>query len=341
MEFTLKKIAEFVSGKLTGDPDLVIGGAAPFEAADHHQITFVEKKSLLTDLSRTKAAAVIIPSGTNLTETNLIHADNPRLAFAKVLALFQPFKKPAGEIHPSAVIGDGVTKGKDVFIGPGVVIGNKVVLGDGVVLYSNTVIGNDVVIGNDSVIYPNASILDGSIIGQRVIIHSGAVIGSDGYGFVKDSGRCFKIPQTGIVQIDDDVEIGANCTIDRATFGRTWIKTGVKMDNLVHIAHNVVIGENSLIIAQVGIAGSVTIGRDTIIAGQAGIGDHLTIGDGTIVGPRTGVAQSLPEKQVVSGSMLAMAHSTWLRTSKLLPKLPELKKKIDQLENKLKALGNT
>ena len=220
----------------------------------------------------------------------------------------------------------------------GVVIGDHVTLGDRVTLHPNTVIGDRVTIGEDSTIYPNAAILERCEVGRRVIVHSGSVIGSDGLGFVFNEGRHQKIPQIGIVQIDDDVEIGANNTIDRATIGKTWIKTGVKTDNLVHIAHNVVIGEHSVIVGQVGIAGSTTIGRYAVFAGQAGIGGHLTIGDQVTIGPQAAVAQSVPDNQVVSGTTLSMPHGTWLRLQKVLPNLPALAKKLARLEETVLTL---
>ena len=199
-------------------------------------------------------------------------------------------------------------------------------------------IGDGVSIGDEVVIHPNVTILNGCRIGNRVTIHPGTVVGSDGYGFVPDSGRYHKIPQLGIVQIDDDVEIGACNTIDRATFGRTWIQRGVKTDNLVHIAHNVIVGEDSLIVAQVGIAGSTKIGHHAIIAGQAGISGHLTIGSHVTVGPMTGVGKSVSDGEVVSSGSPSMPHKTWLRVQRIIPALPEMKKKIAALEKQLTDL---
>jgi UDP-3-O-[3-hydroxymyristoyl] glucosamine N-acyltransferase len=193
------------------------------------------------------------------------------------------------------------------------------------------------VIGDDVVLYPNVSILERCEIGSRVIIHAGSVIGSDGFGFALHEGGYSKIPQTGIVRIDDDVEIGACNTIDRATFGRTWIKRGVKTDNLVHIAHNVVVGEDTVLVAQVGISGSVKIGNRAILAGQAGVAQHVSIGDRAIIGPQSGVAKSVAEDQVVSGSP-EMPHRLWLKVSNLIPKLPEMRKKIGELEKRIERL---
>ena len=334
----LGQIAELVSGELTGDPQCTITGAAPLDQAMEGQIAFADRGSGLKRVAATKATAVIVPKGFSHPDVCVIQVSNPRLAFAQVLNLLYPPPKPIDRRHPMAVIGNACTIGKDVSIGAGVVLGDNVTIGDRVTLHANVVIGDQVVVGDDTLIYPNVSVLERCRIGCRVIIHAGSVIGSDGFGLVFDQGRYQKMPQIGIVQIDDDVEIGANNTIDRATMGKTWLKAGIKTDNLVHIAHNVTIGEHSVITAHVGIAGSTTIGHHAVIAGQAGIGGHLTIGNQVTIGPQCGVAQSVPDKQVVSGTTLAMPHGTWLRLQKVLPELPALFKKISALEKQIQAL---
>jgi len=338
MMISLGQIAEMVNGELAGDPQCAISGAGPLDQAIEGQISFAEKGLSLKRVPETKAAAVIVPKGFSCPNVNLIQVNNPRLAFAHVLDLIYPSAKPGKSLHPSAVIGKNCKIGKDVAIAAGVVLGDNVIVGDRVRLHPNVVIGDQVVIGDDTLIYPNVSVLEQCRIGCRVIIHAGTVIGSDGFGFVFDQGRYHKMPQVGIVQIDDDVEIGANNTIDRATMGKTWLRTGVKTDNLVHVAHNVTVGEHSVITAHVGIAGSTTIGRHAIIAGQAGIGGHLTLGDQVTIGPQCAVAQSVPDKQVVSSTTLAMPHGTWLRLQKVLPELPALVKKIKLLETQLAQL---
>jgi UDP-3-O-[3-hydroxymyristoyl] glucosamine N-acyltransferase len=335
---SLGQIAELVSGELAGDPQCTVSGAGPLDLAVEGQITFAEKGSSLKRVAGTKATAVIAPKGFSHPGVNIIQVENPRLAFAQALEMIYPPARPSGRRHLTAVIGEKCTIGKDVTIAAGVVLGDNVNLGDRVVLHPNVVIGDHVVIGADTMIYPNVSVLERCRIGCRVIIHAGTVIGSDGFGFVFDRGRYHKMPQVGIVQIDDDVEIGANNAIDRATMGKTWLKTGIKTDNLVHIAHNVTIGEHSVITGHVGIAGSTTIGRHAVVAGQAGIGGHLTLGDQVTVGPQCAVAQSVPDKQVVSGTTLAMPHGTWLRLQKVLPELPGLYKKIKSLEKQLTQL---
>lgn len=335
MPIILQQIAKMVKGDLKGDPQCVIEGVGPLEQAGEGQITFAEKGPALKHIEGTSASAVLVPKGFDCSFLNLIQVDNPRVAFAKMLDHFNPSTPLAQGVHTSAIIGEHGTIGQDVAVGAGVVIGDHVNLGDRVVLHPNVVIGNKAKIGNDTIIYPNTTILERSCIGCRVIIHSGSVIGSDGFGFVFDEGRHCKIPQIGFVQIDDDVEIGANNTIDRGTLGKTWIKTGVKTDNLIHIAHNVVIGEHTLIVAQVGIAGSTTIGSHVILAGKAGISGHINIGDQVTIGPQCGVTKSIPGKQVVSGTTLAMPHSKWLRLQNVLPELPDLRKKVLKLEKQL------
>lgn len=335
---TLQQIAQLVGGRWIGAADTIITGAGPLDGAGEADITFAEKGPALQQIGQSRAAAVLVPLEFSDASKSMIQVKNPRLAFAIILAHFNPLKRPAPGIHPSVVMGSGCRVGQGVSIGAGTVLGERVTIGDGVALHPLVAIGDDVVIGNDTIIYPHVAILERCRIGQRVIIHAGTVIGSDGFGFVQDSGRHHKIVQTGIVRIDDDVELGAGNTIDRATFGETWIQAGVKTDNQVHVAHNVVVGEHTLLIAQVGIAGSVTIGHHAILAGQAGIAGHISIGNGAIVGPMTGVAHSIADKEIVSGSPAAMPHRTWLRLQHVLPNLPDLLKQVKQLEKRVAEL---
>ncbi len=338
MEWTVKEIAEIVSGEIIGDPERKISGANSMAQAGPNQITFADNQASLNALPDTSAGCILVPEDTPPSGSlTMIRVANPRLAFAKTLAKLVPAKKQAGGIDPGAIVSEDLRHGENVSISAGVVIGSGVILGDRVSLLPNTVIGDNVLIGNDVFIHPNVTILDGCRIGDRVTIHSGTVIGSDGFGFVPDNEKYFKMPQTGIVQIDDDVEIGANNTIDRATFGKTWIQSGVKTDNLVHVAHNVIVGANTLLVAQVGIAGSTTIGKNVILAGQVGVSGHITIGDKAIVGPQSGVAHSIEPGQVVSGSA-AMAHRIWLRVQQIIPRLPDMAKTLRKIEKRLGKL---
>ena len=337
MELTLASIAEIVDGEIKGNENLKIFGAASFENATAGEITFAGQSKFLKRIHDTHAGAVIVPKDYDTGTKNIIRVANPQLAFIKVLALFHPPEKPRFGISTDTCIGKQFFCGEDVSIAPFTVVGDNVTVGHHVVIGSSVVIGDKVVIGDDVRIYPNVTILDRCVIGNRVTIHAGTVIGSDGFGFVPEGDNYYKIPHMGIVKIDNDVEIGAGNTIDRATFGKTWIQSGVKTDNLVHIAHNVTVGENTLLVGQVGISGSVTIGKNAILAGQAGISGHLTIGDRAVIGPQAGLAKSVPDGETVSGSP-AIPHRQWLRVHRLFPKLPEFAKKLSELELKLKEV---
>ena len=337
-EYSLQDIAEATNGEAVGQKEKRISGVAPFETADSNQITFAGSVNYLKRIDDTRAGAIFVPTGFKAPGKNLIGVSNPQLEFAKVVALFHPTVPPPSGISKRSATGSDLQTGDGVFIGAFATVGNRVTIGSDSIIQNGVFIGDGVSIGDKVVIHPNVTIMNGCRIGNRVTIHPGTVIGSDGYGFVPDSGRYHKIPQIGIVQIDDDVEIGACNTIDRATFGRTWIQRGVKTDNLVHIAHNVVVGEDSLIVAQVGIAGSTTIGHHAIIAGQAGISGHLTIGNHVTVGPMTGVGKPISDGEVVSSGSPSMPHRTWLRVQRVIPALPEMKKKIAALEKQLADL---
>lgn len=340
MQLTVAEIAGIVGGRITGDGQVPIRGVAVFEAATSDDITYVESARFLKKMDASQAGAVIVPDYYNdPAPCPVIHTDNPKLGFARVLAVFHPDKEPCSGISPRAICGEDLVAGQDVTIGDFVTVGNSVRLEDRVCLLPGVYLGDDVKIGADTVIGPNVTIMDRCRIGRRVKINAGTVIGSDGFGFVPDGDTYFKIQHAGIVQIDDDVEIGANNAIDRGTFGKTHICRGVKTDNLVHIAHNVRIGEDTLIVAQVGIAGSTTIGRHATLAGQAGVGQHLTIGDNAIVGPQAGVAKSLEPGAVVSGTY-AMPHKIWLRLQRILPGLPAFVKRFERLEKHLKMLAD-
>jgi UDP-3-O-[3-hydroxymyristoyl] glucosamine N-acyltransferase len=337
MEFPVRKIAELVRGEVVGDGDFIIRGVAPFENAGPDDITFAASASYKKRVDETRAAAVIVSHGVCESKKILVRVENPSLALAKVSTLFHPVCRPVIGISQDAHVGKDFKYGIDVSVYPCVFIGDYVTLGDRVTLYPGVVVANGVAIGDDVVVYPNVSILERCQIGSRVVIHAGSVIGSDGFGFASDGDRYYKIPQVGTVRIDDDVEIGACNTIDRATFGRTWIKRGVKIDNLVHIAHNVVVGEDTVLVAQVGISGSVTIGNHAILAGQAGVAEHVTIGNGVTIGARAGVNKSIQDGQIVSG-FPGMPHRLWLKASSIIPKLPDLKKKLRELEKRIEKM---
>lgn len=338
MTVSIAEIADLVQGRVVGDPDLMITGVAPFEQAGAHDISVAGNAKLLKKIDDCNAAAMIVPKQIEIPQRNLVQVDHPMVAFAKVLQLFQPPVQPLDGIHPRAEIGREFKHGQNISIGPQVAIGHHVTVGNQVWLHPGVVIGDQVTVGNDVIIHPNVTIQAGTIIGSRVIIHSGTVIGSDGFGFAPDGTTYHKIPHRGIVQIDDDVEIGANNAIDRGTFGKTHIGQGVKTDNLVHVAHNVTVGENTVLVAQVGISGSVTIGKNAVLAGQAGVAGHLTIGDHATVGPQTGVGKSVPDGRIVSAGIPEMPHRLWLRVVRTIPRLPDISKRLRGLEKRFKNI---
>ena len=337
MKKTLSELAQLVGGELHGDPSTEIRGVAPLETAEEGHITYIRSDRYRPLLEKTKASAVITPLEVTSGQKDLIWAKNPLLAFAKVLTLYHVRPLPAPEMHGTAHVSPTAKMGRDVSVGPFVAIGEGVMIGDRVVLHAGVSIGAHSTIGEDTVIYPHVTVYGGMTIGKRVILHSGVVIGSDGFGYVRDGDTHFKIPQVGGVTIEDDVEIGANSTIDRATMGQTVIKRGVKIDNLVQVAHNVVIGENSIVVAQVGIAGSVKIGRNVILAGQVGVADHIEIGDNVIVGAQAGVGKNISSNQIVQGSP-SMPQRDFLRSAVIVPRLPEMKRTVGDLMRRLKRL---
>lgn len=343
MRKTLKEIAKLIDGELIGPGDIAITGVAGIKEAASGEITFLANPKYLPLIDKTKASAIITSREIKPADKPIIRTENPSLAFTRVISVFAPseIKHPKG-VHSTAIVGSNVVLGKNVALGAYAVVEDGVTLGDNAIIYAGCFIGNDTKIGSDCLIYPNVSIRERVTIGSRVIIHSGAVIGSDGFGFVTVEGRHHKIPQIGTVQIGDDVEIGANVAIDRARFDKTVIGNGTKIDNLVHIAHNVVVGENSLIIAQAGISGSTVIGNGVTIAGQAGLVGHITIGDGAILAAQAGVTKSVPPNTTVSGYP-AREHESAKRVNACVQNLPRLyntinglKKKIEELQAKLK-----
>jgi UDP-3-O-[3-hydroxymyristoyl] glucosamine N-acyltransferase len=334
MELSLLQIAREIDGQVVGDENKMISGAAGFESAGKDHITYAGSPGYLNRINETRAGAVLVPRGFDNAAINLVVVENPRVAFTRISEIFYPRSKPAAGIHSSCCIGENFIHGTEVSIGPFVVVGKDVIVGCRVVLHPHVVIGDGVCIGNDVEIFPNVTVLQRCVIGDRVIIHSGSVIGSDGFGFEPCGEKYIKIHHTGIVQIDNDVEIGACNTIDRGTNGKTWIKDGVKTDNLVHIGHNVMVGENTIIVAQVGVSGSVIIGKHVVLAGQAGIAGHLVIDDNAVVGPKAGIVKSVSAGDVLSGTP-GMPHKLWLRVHRVLPMLPDLKKRIEKLEKRL------
>ncbi|MCL5674403.1 MAG: UDP-3-O-(3-hydroxymyristoyl)glucosamine N-acyltransferase [Candidatus Omnitrophica bacterium] len=341
LEMTIKEIAHVVNGTVFGDDTESITGISGIKEAKKGDITFIANRKYLGLIKSTLARAIILSHDMKDSVDSgiiIIEVENPSLAFSQLLSLIgpEPIKFLSG-IHPTAIIGKNVRIGKGVSIQPYVVIEDGSVIGDGTVVGSSDYIGHFTEIGENCFIYPQVIIRERVQIGKRVIIHSGTVIGGDGFGFASVKGIHHKIPQIGTVEIGDDVEIGSNVTIDRARFDKTYIGNGVKIDNLVQIAHNVIIDDNSIIIAQVGISGSTKIGKNVIIAGQAGLIGHIEIGDNVIIGGKAGVTKNVPAGKHVSGFPAREKYED-MKSRAYLNKQPELFEKIKLLEDKILEL---
>ncbi len=333
----LSEIAKIFNAQVIGEPNLEITGVKGIEDAQHGDITYIESKKAIDKLKSGNASAVITREKIDDYEGSQLLVDNPKFVFAKLLRIFYTKPHTFKGISREAYISKTAKLGKNVIVYPFVFIDEEVEIGDNTVVYPFTFIGRESKIGQDCLIYSNVTIRESVQIGNRVIIHSGAVIGSDGFGYIFHEGKHEKIPQVGNVIIEDDVEIGAGTTIDRATTGSTFIGAGTKIDNLVQIAHNVKIGKNCIIVAQVGIAGSSKIGDGCILAGQVGVADHAEIEAGTIITAQSGVMPGKVERGVYSGSPI-IPHREYYRIYALFQKLPEMHKKIKELEEKIKEM---
>lgn len=334
---TLQELAEYLGGVVRGDTNATVNGLAPLEAAGPDKVTFLANPKYAAKVAETRAGAVLMAPGGESYGRNVIEVTNPYLGFAKLLTLFYTRPHPPSGVLPGAVIGTSVTLGEDISIYPGAVIGNNVTVGDRAVIHPGAVIYDNAVIGDDCVIHAHAVVRERCRLGKRCKLQPGAVIGSDGFGYAPDGSSYYPIPQIGIVVLEDDVEIGANSTVDRAALEVTLIRRGTKLDNLVMVAHNCQIGEDCMIVSQVGIAGSSKIGNHVTLAGQVGVVGHVSIGDNVIVGAQAGVPGSLAANAYYSGSP-AMPHKEWLKTMGTLPKLPEMRKKLSELEKKIAEL---
>jgi UDP-3-O-[3-hydroxymyristoyl] glucosamine N-acyltransferase len=333
----LKELADKLEAELSGPEDLDIVGVAGIREAGAGYLSFVDGKNHLKDLEASHASAVLAPADTPEVGLPLLRVKNPRLAFARALALFYGKPYRSSGISDRAAVGRNVRIGTEPSIHPFVVVDDDARIGDRVTLYPGVYVGKGSIIGDDCRIHPNVSIGENIRIGKRVIIHAGTVIGSDGFGFVTDGGQHHKIPQVGGVIIEEDVEIGGNCTIDRATLGNTLIRRGTKLDNQVHIAHNVTIGEHCLLAGQSGVAGSSRLGNYVVLGGKVGVGDHVTVGDKVMAGGGSAITRDVDAGQIIVGYN-AMPIRDWLKVQAILPKLPELKKAVGRLESQVEDL---
>jgi UDP-3-O-[3-hydroxymyristoyl] glucosamine N-acyltransferase len=299
---SLQEIADFVGGEFAGDRSRTVSTVAPLASARADQLSFLSNRKYAGELAATKAGAILVPKTLEGNDARWIRVDDPYFAFAKIMTRWFSNRPLPKGVSPKAVVASSAKLGNNVVLGHFAIIGENVVIGNNVTIFQGVSIEAGSTIGDDCIIYPNVVIYDGSRIGNRCIIHSGVVIGSDGYGFATHGGKHHKIPQIGIVRIEDDVEIGAGTTIDRAALGETVIGEGTKIDNLVQIGHNVKIGKHCLLVSQVGIAGSTELGDYVAVAGQSGFSGHLKIGNRVQVAAKSAVLDDVPDDTKVMGS---------------------------------------
>ncbi len=336
--FTLNELAVLVEGEVVGDGNLQISGLNGIDYADAGEITFITSAKKTGQLAGCKASACIVPMECADLDLPCIRVQNPDLAAAVIHNHLLEVKFEAQGVVQPTHIGNKCSIPDEVTIGPMVCIGDRVTIGERVLIYPGVVLGSDTVIGDDTVLHANVSVAQGSIIGKRVMIHANASIGSDGFGYATDqSGNHVKKPQVGNVQIDDDVDIGANSCVDRAAFGTTRIRRGVKIDNQVMVAHNVDVGENSILVGQVGIAGSTSLGRNVVLGAKAGLAGHLKIEDRVMVAGMGGVHTNLKAGTVVGG-VPAIDIKKWGKATASYARLPEMRKDLKKLRRDVDKL---
>ncbi len=344
MEFTAKTIAEFLNGSIEGNPEQKVSTVSGIEEGKPGSLSFLSNPKYTKYIYTTQSSIVIINKDFILDKpviTTLIRVPNAYESFAKLLELVSAYKQQKVGIHPQAIIEQSASIGEDVYIGAMAYIGENVTLGNNVKIYPHAYIGDNVVIGDESIIYAGVKVYDECRIGNNCIIHAGAVVGSDGFGFApQDDGSYKKIPQLGNVLIEDDVEVGSNTTIDRATMGSTIIRKGVKLDNLIQIAHNVEVGKNTVIAAQTGIAGSTKVGERCMFGGQVGVSGHISIAEGVKLSAQTGVPNSIkvPNETLIGSP--AMNSRKYSRSFVLFKRLPEIKSEIDSIKRKIESADN-
>ncbi|MFW5707598.1 MAG: UDP-3-O-(3-hydroxymyristoyl)glucosamine N-acyltransferase [Bacteroidota bacterium] len=340
MEFTAGQIAEYLKGEVEGDRDIKVNTLSKIEEAQPGSLTFLANPAYTPHIYKTRASIVLVNNdfvAEQPVASTLIRVDNAYQALASLLNLYQQSLPQKKGISSKASIASGARLGKDVYVGDFAVIGENVVIGDNVKIYPQCYIADNVVVGEGSLLYAGVKVYENCIIGKECTIHSGSVIGADGFGFAPQSDNNYmKIAQIGNVILEDHVEIGANTTIDRATLGSTVIKKGVKLDNLIQVAHNVVVGENTVIAAQTGIAGSSKVGRNCMIGGQVGISGHITIGDEVKIAAQSGLSSHVKDKKIVMGAP-AFDHEKYVKAYIHFRNLEKIVNRIDQLEKKLKA----
>lgn len=336
----LAEIANSLSCDLEGDGSTEITGVATLENAREGDLSFFTNPKYQNAAKRSMASAILVDRDCPQMDGALLRHDNPYLAFAKAVEIFYTQTPVRPFIHPSACIADSAVVGEGLYLGPYAYIGERVVLGNQVVIHARCTVHEGAEIGDGTLMHSGTVVRERVIVGKNCVIQNNAVVGSDGFGYARQSsGEWYRIIQTGTVVIEDNVDIGAGATIDRPTLGETRIRTGTKIDNLVHIGHGCIIGANNLICAQVGLAGSSRTGTGVVLTGQVGVAGHLMVGDGTIVTPQSGIANSVESGKTVSGSP-AIDHNKWLRSSAAFSRLPDTQRTVRSLESRVSSLEN-
>jgi UDP-3-O-[3-hydroxymyristoyl] glucosamine N-acyltransferase len=339
MIFSAEQIARMLNGTVEGNPESTITKLSKIEEGEPGSLSFLSNPLYTPHIYRTRASIVIVNKSfvpEQPVAATLIRVESADIAFAKLLEVYNKIKNDKQGISKHSVIAESVKTGINCYVGEFAVLGEHVILGDNVKIHPHTFIGDNSIVGDNTILFAGVKIYSDNKIGKNCILHAGTVIGSDGFRFNQQDGKNVKVPQIGNVIIEDDVEMGANCTIDRATFGSTIIRSGVKLDNLVHVAHNVEIGENTVIAAGTGIAGSTKVGKNCMISGHVSMTGHITIADGTILGGATGVSKSLTKPGQAYLGVPAMEVSKFRRSTVLFRNLPELADRIDKLEKEQK-----
>jgi len=343
MEFTAAQIAEFLQGQVQGDPNAAVHTFAKIEEGKKGALSFLSNPKYNHYLYETESSVVLVNKDLELegeVKTTLVRVDNAYECIARLLTLYESMKPVPKGISTLASVSESATIGADVYIAPFVVISDNAIIEDGVQLHPHSYVGAGVRIGKGTILYPHVTVYHGCKIGARCILHAGSVIGADGFGFAPSADGYEKIPQIGIVEIEDDVEIGANACVDRSTMGRTLIHKGVKLDNMVQIGHNVEVGSNTVMSAQSGVAGSAKVGAWSMFGGQVGIAGHITLGDKLNVGAQSGIAGSVEGGRTLMGSP-AIDHNIWARTAVISKKLPDIYKEVLALRKELDELKAT